>query len=65
MDVLISVDGMKFENAWPSRTTVDFGGVDAYLISLDDLITIKRAAGRSQDLRDVESLLQAQQQGPP
>ena len=31
-------------------------GVSAVIVSLDDLLTLKRAAGRSQDLLDVDQL---------
>lgn len=56
VDILMSIEGMNFENAWNNRQTIDFFGVQANLISLDDLIQSKKLAGRPQDLVDIESL---------
>jgi predicted nucleotidyltransferase len=59
IDILTSVSGVDFAQAWERRVEVDFGGVAALVISRHDLIVAKRAAGRSQDRRDVRRL-----QGP-
>jgi len=56
IDFLRSIDGVRFEDAWPRRTLVQWGGVDVPVIGLDDLITAKRAAGREQDLLDAKNL---------
>jgi hypothetical protein len=59
VDVLTSVTGLRFEEAWLNRVERDFGGVPAPFISRDDLIQSKSALGRSQDLLDVEQLKKA------
>ncbi len=56
VDILMSIDGVKFEDAWKNRVESDLDGVPAYIISKQDLIAAKRAAGRPQDLVDIESL---------
>ena len=56
VDILMSIDGVKFEDAWKNRVESDLDGVPAYIISKQDLIVAKRAAGRPQDLVDIESL---------
>jgi hypothetical protein len=62
IDILMSVDGVAFESAWDNRVESDFDGVPAHVISKQDLIVAKRAAGRPQDLVDLESLLSSEKQ---
>ena len=54
IDILTNVDGVQFAGAWPNRVKSAFFGVPVNLISLDDLIANKRAAGRSSDLEHLE-----------
>jgi hypothetical protein len=57
IDVLTRVSGIVFEDAWPNRVDVMLGGdVRCWFVGLDDLLRNKRAAGRPQDLADVEAL---------
>ena len=56
VDILMSVEGLTFSEAWPNRTAISFDGSDAWVISRTDLIRTKRASGRTQDLLDVENL---------
>ncbi|MES2459468.1 MAG: DUF6036 family nucleotidyltransferase [Armatimonadota bacterium] len=56
IDILMSIDGLTFSEAWPNRVSVDFDGVQALLISRQDLIRAKRASGRPQDLMDANNL---------
>jgi hypothetical protein len=56
IDILMSIDGVGFEEAWDNRIESDFDGVPAHIISKQDLIQAKRAAGRPQDLVDLASL---------
>lgn len=56
IDVLNSIDGITFEEAWPRRVEGRHGDVLMWVIGVDDLIANKRAAGRSTDLADVEKL---------
>lgn len=57
IDVLTAIDGVTFEEAWPSRVASRFGGQRVFVLSRDHLIRNKRASGRLQDLADVERLL--------
>ena len=56
IDILTQVAGLDFRSAWRRRVIRDFGGIECPVISLEDLITNKRAAGRPQDLADAEVL---------
>lgn len=56
IDILMSVKGVTFADAWARHTTVSVGKCLFRFISKEDLITSKRAAGRPQDLIDVEIL---------
>ena len=59
VDVLMSVKGLKFEDAWSNRFETSIDGVSAMFISKQDLITAKLISGRSQDLVDAENLQKA------
>ncbi len=56
IDIITRIDGVKFEDAYARRLTVQREGVKLPVISRDDLIANKRATGRTQDLADVEHL---------
>ena len=56
IDILTSVTGLEFGSAWARRVTVDFGGVQAPVLSREDLIAAKIASGRPQDRRDAKRL---------
>lgn len=56
IDLLTSIDGVNFAEAWPDRLNTRFGGVPVNLISRHHLIANKKAAARLQDLADVERL---------
>ncbi len=56
IDILTSLDAVSFETAWQRRSTSTYGGVPIAILSVEDLLTNKRAVGRKQDLLDVERL---------
>jgi hypothetical protein len=58
IDILTSIDGVSFKEAWPSRVEARFVATPLYVIGRDMLIKNKRASGRDKDLRDV-ALLEA------
>ncbi len=58
VDILMGVPGGDFEKAWQNRNEVDFNGLVVFFISKKDLITVKRASGRPQDLIDADLLTQ-------
>jgi len=56
IELLTEISGVRFEDAWPRRETVDLEGVRCFVIARSDLIANKRAAGRPQDLADAAVL---------
>lgn len=56
VDILTHVSGLDFADAWPNRVPSTFFGVPVQFISLGDLITNKKASGRSSDLEQLEQL---------
>jgi len=56
IDILMSVDGVKFHEAWPNRQESTIGRERAWFIGRHDLIRNKRASGRHIDLHDAELL---------
>ena len=60
VDILMSVPGLSFDDAWSRRVEVDFEGILVPFISKQDLIVSKRASGRPEDLRDADLLSQTE-----
>jgi hypothetical protein len=56
IDVQTTTPGLNFENAWRNRETMEYQGQSLYVVSKEDLIASKRAAGRDVDLEDVRLL---------
>lgn len=57
IDLLRSVTGgLDFEQAWTRRLRIVSQGQEVHVVGLEDLLTLKRAAGRPQDLADVHAL---------
>jgi hypothetical protein len=56
IDVLTSIDGVAFEEAWPERLTARVAGLDVPVIGRTHLIRNKRATGRPKDLVDAQAL---------
>jgi hypothetical protein len=56
IDILTRITGVEFSDAWRNRVASTFFGVPVFLISLDDLVANKRAAGRSADVDDLDRL---------
>jgi hypothetical protein len=56
VDILMSIDGVKFEEAWPNRNRAEFGTETAWFIGRADLVRNKRASDRHIDLHDAELL---------
>ena len=53
IDILTEITGVEFSHAWKKRVASTFFGVPVHFISLDDLVTNKKALGRSNDLKDL------------
>jgi len=56
IEVLTSISGVDFDDAYSKRVNDQLDGVDVSLISLEDLKIYKAAAGRHKDLTDLEQL---------
>jgi hypothetical protein len=56
IDILTSIDGVSFDEAWPNRVASTIGDVPTHVLGRLDLIRNKRAAGRPKDLADLERL---------
>jgi hypothetical protein len=56
IDLLTSIKGILFSEAWKKRTTGQYGDIQVFFISKEDLIKSKKASGRKQDLVDAEKL---------
>jgi len=58
VDIQTSTPGVAFDGAWRRRVTMHFQGQAFFVLSLDDLIASKTAAGRPVDLEDARLLSQ-------
>jgi hypothetical protein len=56
IDAQTRTPGLEFANAWQRRETMEYQKQRLYVVSRDDLIASKRAAGREVDLEDVRLL---------
>lgn len=56
IDILTTIDGVAFADAWSDRVTSTVDGVTFQMISKHHLVANKRATGRPQDLADVARL---------
>jgi predicted nucleotidyltransferase len=56
IDLVTKIDGVEFADAWNERVETTLAGIPVAVLSLADLIRNKKAAGRLQDLADVEAL---------
>jgi hypothetical protein len=56
IDLVTTVTGVEFSEAWGSRIALRVGGVEVPFIGRQELIRNKRATGRLQDLADLEAL---------
>jgi hypothetical protein len=59
IDLLTSISGVDFEDAWRNRITVTVSGLDIPTIGRADFIRNKKAVGRPRDLADVAELEEA------
>jgi hypothetical protein len=59
VDIATRIDGITFDEAWRSRVEAAYGSETAWYIGREALLKNKRAAGRPQDLADVEALERA------
>jgi hypothetical protein len=69
IEILPSIKGVEFDDAWRRRVEIVIdaeAGLTSFMLSREDLVTAKLAAGRPQDLADVDALRKAEEaQSPP
>lgn len=56
VDIMNSVDGLKFEPCYKRRVSAKLDGVEMPILSRNDLVRNKKAIGRKKDLADVDHL---------
>ncbi|MCA9186908.1 MAG: hypothetical protein R3E01_09735 [Pirellulaceae bacterium] len=56
IDILTSISGVNFDDAWPERLAIEIDGEMIPVIGLKHLIANKIASGRDKDRLDVEIL---------
>jgi len=57
VDIMMSVTGVSVKRAWKNRKRGVYGSVPINLLGREDLVRVKKSAGRPQDLLDVDKLL--------
>ncbi len=61
IDIMMSIPGIEFQEAWNNRETVELADHPIPFISRSDLIRAKKASGRPQDIIDIQKLEHAEQ----
>jgi len=56
IDVMTSVDGLTFPEAWDDRLVVEFADQSVGFLGREGLLKNKRASGRPKDLADIALL---------
>lgn len=56
IDILTTIEGVQFDEAWPDRLEIEVEDVPVSVIGREHFIQNKEALGRSQDRADVERL---------
>jgi hypothetical protein len=56
IDIVTSIDGVSFGEAWPDRAQTTYGAEPVPVIGRRHLVQNKRASGRPQDLLDLKIL---------
>jgi hypothetical protein len=60
IDILTSVDGLNFKEAFVNSQMFEIEGIPVHVLSIADLIKNKRSTGRVKDLADAETLEEGQ-----
>ncbi len=56
IDILTSLTGLTFEDAWENRKPISYGDVPLFVISESDFVRNKRSVGRPQDVVDANEI---------
>jgi len=61
VDIMMSIPGIEFDEAWEKREVVELDDLEILFISRSDLIRAKEASARPQDKIDIDKLKEAEQ----
>lgn len=61
IDIMTSIAGVDFEQAWKGRLRASFGGHEVGFLGREELLANKRAAGRAKDLADLALLAEIEE----
>lgn len=61
VDLLTTIAGVSFEEAYPRRKELPFDAITAPFICMEDLLKNKKAAGRPKDLGDFGELMRGRE----
>jgi len=56
IDILMTIEGVEFGEAWPNRKEGDFASVPVNFIGPEDLVANKTVSARPQDILDINSM---------
>lgn len=56
IDLLTTISGVSFEEAWATRSDAEIDGIQTHYIGRDQLIRNKESTGRARDLGDADEL---------
>lgn len=56
VDIICGMEALDFSTAWKSKIKGKLIGVPVHYIGIKDLLTLKKSAGRPQDLVDIMNL---------
>ena len=56
VDIITSIKGVTFDQAWPNKTLGNYGKEKVFFIGLKELIRNKEKAARKQDMVDLDLL---------
>jgi hypothetical protein len=65
IDIMTSITGVKFAEAWKTRLAGKMGDNDVFFLGREALMKNKLASGRAKDLADVAILAELASQPPP
>ena len=57
VDLMTSIDGVTFAEAWEGRASGHYGAQPIFYLGRNEFIKNKRTVGRLQDLADIDDLL--------
>lgn len=58
INILVHIEGAIFKDCFARKSVIELEDIPVNFLSIEDLITAKKAAGRLQDMADVEQLEQ-------